>query len=161
TQMGVVLGTAAYMAPEQARGKAVDRRADIWAFGIVLYEMLTGRRAFDGDDISITLANVLKEDPKWADLPRDLPAPIARLLRRCLEKDPKRRLSAIADARLELDEREPLDAARDRPAPAVMTPVVRGRPWLPLAAVAAVVATVLTASVMRLLPSAPRSSAAG
>ena len=65
TQMGMIIGTAAYMAPEQARGKPVDRRADIWAFGVVLYEMLTGRRAFDGDDVSITLANVLKEDPKW------------------------------------------------------------------------------------------------
>ena len=104
TQMGMVLGTAAYMSPEQARGRAVDRRADIWAFGAVLYEMLTGRRAFEGDDISITLANVLKEDPKWHALPPDLSQPIARLLRRCLEKDPKRRLSAIGDARLELDE---------------------------------------------------------
>lgn len=106
TQMGMIIGTAAYMAPEQARGKAVDRRADIWAFGAVLYEMLTGQRAFDGDDISITLANVLKDDPKWTGLPADLPPAIGRLLRRCLEKDPKRRLSAIADARLELDDRE-------------------------------------------------------
>ena len=104
TQAGVILGTAAYMAPEQARGRAVDRRADIWAFGVVLYEMLTGRRAFDGDDISITLASVLKEDVSWQALPADLPTPVRRLLRRCLEKDPRRRLSAIGDARLELDE---------------------------------------------------------
>ena len=104
TQMGMILGTAAYMAPEQARGRAVDRRADVWAFGVVLYEMLTGRRAFDGDDISITLASVLKEDVNWQALPTDLPVPIRRLLRRCLEKDPKRRLSSIGDARLELDE---------------------------------------------------------
>ena len=104
TQMGMILGTAAYMAPEQARGRAVDRRADIWAFGVVLYEMLSGRRAFEGEDISITLAGVLKEDVKWDALPADLPAPIRRLLRRCLEKDPKRRLGAISDARLELDE---------------------------------------------------------
>jgi Tol biopolymer transport system component len=104
TQMGMILGTAAYMSPEQARGKPVDRRADIWAFGVVLYEMLTGKRAFEGDDVSITLASVLKEDPKWSFLPADLPAPVARLLRRCLEKEPKRRLSSISDARLELDE---------------------------------------------------------
>ncbi|HEY7189867.1 MAG TPA: serine/threonine-protein kinase [Vicinamibacterales bacterium] len=107
TQMGVILGTAAYMAPEQARGKVVDRRADIWAFGVVLYEMLTGRRAFDGDDVSITLASVLKDDPRWHELPTNLPPPITRLLRRCLEKDSRRRLSSIGDARLELEEREP------------------------------------------------------
>ena len=103
-ELGMILGTAAYMAPEQARGRAVDRRADIWAFGVVLYEMLTGRRAFEGDDVSITLANVLKEDVDWQSLPDDIPVPIRRLLRRCLEKDPKRRLSAIGDARLEIDE---------------------------------------------------------
>jgi eukaryotic-like serine/threonine-protein kinase len=106
TMAGMILGTAAYMAPEQARGRAVDRRADIWAFGVVLYEMLAGRRAFEGEDVSITLAGVLKEDVNWAALPEDLPASWRRLLRRCLEKDPKRRLSAIADARLDLDESE-------------------------------------------------------
>ena len=104
TQMGMIIGTAAYMSPEQARGKAVDRRADIWAFGVVLYEMLTGRRAFEGEDISITLASVLKEDVRFDALPADAPATIRRLLKRCLQKDPKRRLSAIGDARLELDE---------------------------------------------------------
>ena len=104
TGVGVLLGTAAYMSPEQARGKAVDKRTEIWAFGCVLYEMLTGRRAFDGDDISITLASVLKEDVSWVALPSDLPASVRRLLRRCLEKDPKRRLSAIGDARLEMEE---------------------------------------------------------
>jgi len=106
TQMGTILGTAAYMSPEQARGKAVDRRADIWAFGVVLYEMLTGRRAFEGDDVSITIANVLKDDPRWHDLPTNLPPPLTRLLRRCLEKDPRKRLSSIGDARLELNEDE-------------------------------------------------------
>jgi len=104
TQMGMILGTAAYMAPEQARGKAVDRRADIWAFGVVVYEMLSGRRAFEGDDISITLASVLKEDVRWDALPADLPAPVRRILRRCLVKDPRRRLRSIGDALLELDE---------------------------------------------------------
>ena len=104
TQMGVILGTAAYMSPEQARGRTVDRRADIWAFGVVLFEMLTSRRAFDGDDVSITLASVLKDEVKWEALPADLPTPLRRLLRRCLEKDPRRRLSSIGDARLELDD---------------------------------------------------------
>src|SRR5215813_7311726 len=118
TQMGMIIGTAAYMAPEQAKGKSVDQRADIWAFGVVLYEMLTGRRAFEGDDISITLAAVLKEDVDWQALPPDLPAPVRRLLRRCLEKDPKGRLSAIADARLELEDAGKPDAAdARRPAP--------------------------------------------
>ena len=110
TQLGVIIGTAAYMAPEQARGKAVDRRADIWAFGVVLYEMLTGRQLFDGDNISDVLASVLKTDPDWTALPADTPASVRRLLRRCLEKDPRKRLSSIGDARLELDERE-ADAA--------------------------------------------------
>ena len=114
TQMGLILGTAAYMAPEQARGKVVDRRADIWAFGVVLYEMLTGRRAFEGEDISITLASVLKEDLHWDALPGDLPASLQRLLRRCLEKDPRRRLSWIGEARLTLEDpaaREPAAAS--------------------------------------------------
>ena len=115
--MGMVLGTAAYMSPEQARGRTVDRRADIWAFGAVLYEMLTGRRAFEGDDISITLANVLKEDPKWHALPSGLSPPLTRLLRRCLEKDPRRRLSSIGDARLELDEPELTAGAPSQAAP--------------------------------------------
>lgn len=104
TQHGLILGTAAYMAPEQARGRPVDRRADIWAFGVVLFEMLTGQRAFEGDDVSITLAAVLKDDVDWKALPADLPTPLRRLLRRCLEKDPRRRLSSIGDARLELDD---------------------------------------------------------
>src|SRR5438876_3178378 len=101
TMMGVVLGTAAYAAPEQARGKSVDRRADIWAFGCVLFEMLTGRRAFEGEDASITLAAVMMREPEWAALPVRTPAALRRLLRACLQKDPKQRLQAIGDARLE------------------------------------------------------------
>ena len=118
TMMGTIIGTAAYMAPEQARGKAVDRRADIWAFGVVVYEMLTGRRPFDGEDVSVTLASVLKEDVSWQALPADLPAPVRRMLRRCLEKDPRRRLSAIGDARIELEDAmaTPAEAA-PRPTP--------------------------------------------
>jgi Tol biopolymer transport system component len=106
TQMGTILGTAPYMAPEQARGKSVDKRADIWAFGVVLYEMLTGERAFKGDEISDVLAAVLRQDIDWTALPPGTPAPIRRLLRRCLEKDPKQRLRDAADARLEIEEAE-------------------------------------------------------
>jgi Tol biopolymer transport system component len=104
TLMGMIVGTAAYMAPEQARGRAVDRRADIWAFGCVLFEMLSGCRPFSGSDTSETLATVIKDEPPWGVLPPDLPDSLRRLLRRCLEKDPRRRLSSIGDARLELEE---------------------------------------------------------
>ena len=104
THAGLIIGTAAYMSPEQARGKAVDRRTDIWAFGVVLYEMLSGQRAFEGEDISVTLASVIKEDVSWPALPADLPEPVRRLLRRCLEKDPKRRLRDIGEARLTLED---------------------------------------------------------
>jgi serine/threonine-protein kinase len=104
TAAGAIVGTVAYMAPEQARGQMIDARADIWSFGCVLYEMLTGRRAFDGADMSTTLASVLKDDVRWDALTPEVPSSVRRLLRRCLEKDPKRRLSAIADARLELDD---------------------------------------------------------
>jgi serine/threonine-protein kinase len=110
TKMGMILGTAGYMAPEQARSKTVDKRADIWAFGVVLYEMLTGRRAFQGEDISDTLAAVIKEQPRW----EGIPANVERLLRSCLEKDPKRRLRDIGDAWRLLDERAPEPAHRHR-----------------------------------------------
>src|SRR5262245_9208305 len=108
---GMIVGTAAYMAPEQARGKYADRRADIWAFGAVLYEMLTGRRAFEGAEVSDTVASVLKQDPDWTVLPASLPTAIRRVLRRCLEKDPHQRISAIGDARLELNERDEIPTA--------------------------------------------------
>ena len=104
TGAGVILGTAAYMAPEQARGKTVDKRADIWAFGCVLYEMLTGRRAFEGEDVSDTLAAILRGEPDWAALPDGVPAPIRALLVRCLEKDRARRVADISTARFVLDE---------------------------------------------------------
>ena len=104
TMAGTILGTAAYMSPEQARGKAVDKRVDIWAFGAVLYEMLTGRRAFEGDTVSDMLAAVLKSDPDWSALPAGTPANVRKVLRRCLERDRDRRFHDIADARLELTE---------------------------------------------------------
>jgi serine/threonine-protein kinase len=99
-----MLGTAAYMSPEQAKGRAADKRGDVWAFGCVLYEMLTAKRAFDGDDVSDTLASVLRDQPDWSALPPQTPAAIRRLLHRTLEKDSRRRLSDMADARLEIDE---------------------------------------------------------
>jgi Tol biopolymer transport system component len=104
TTAGVILGTAAYMAPEQARGRSVDRRSDLWAFGCVLYEMLTSRKAFPGDDVTETLAAVLKEDPDLAALPAATPIEVRRLLRRCFSKDPARRLADASTARLEIDE---------------------------------------------------------
>jgi len=99
---GVILGTAAYMSPEQARGQPVDARADVWAFGCVLYEMLTGRPAFTGATITDILSAIVRSEPEWSALPGETPAAIRRLLRRCLAKDPNQRLHAIADARLEI-----------------------------------------------------------
>jgi Tol biopolymer transport system component len=104
TGVGVLLGTAAYMSPEQARGKAIDKRADIWAFGSVLYEMLTGRVAFAGATVSDTIAKILEREPDWRGLPTTTPTNVRRLLQRCLEKDSKRRLRDIGDARLEIEE---------------------------------------------------------
>ena len=101
---GVVLGTAAYMSPEQACGKRVDRRTDVWAFGVVLFEMLTGRRPFSGDSVSETVASVLKTDPDWSALPVTVPPHLRQLLRRCLQKDPKRRLQSIGDARVQIED---------------------------------------------------------
>ncbi len=103
TEAGIILGTAAYMSPEQARGKKIDKRSDIWSFGVVLYEMLTGRRLFTGETSSDILAAVLTRDPDWTSLPPRTPGRVAELLRRCLERNPKQRLHDIADARLELE----------------------------------------------------------
>jgi len=119
---GMILGTAGYMSPEQARGATVDKRTDIWAFGVVLFELLAGRRLFEGETISDILAAVLRADFDWKALPPDTPAPTRRLLRRCLERDRKRRLRDIGDALVEIDE------SRFEPAPA-SAPVIR-RHWL-------------------------------
>ena len=104
TREGVILGTAAYMSPEQARGQALDKRTDIWAFGCVLYEMLTGRIAFAGETVSDTIAAILEREPDWSRVPASSPATIHRLLQRCLQKDARRRLRDIGDARMELDD---------------------------------------------------------
>jgi serine/threonine protein kinase len=104
TMHGVILGTAAYMSPEQARGKSLDKRTDIWAFGCVLYELLTGRQAFEGEDITEILAAVVKTEPYWQVLPSATPAQIRNLPRRCLQKDKAMRLQAAGDARIEIQE---------------------------------------------------------
>ncbi len=103
TEAGIILGTAAYMSPEQARGKTIDKRADIWSFGVVMFEMLSGRRLFQGETASDTLAAVLRQDVDWSLLPKDLPAADRRLIERCLERDPKKRLRDIGEARLALE----------------------------------------------------------
>jgi len=143
TQAGMILGTAAYMAPEQARGKPVDKRADIWAFGAVLYELITGERAFKGDDITDILASVVKEQP---DLTR-APAHVRRLLASCLEKDPKRRLRDIGDWARQLDDAA-VPAAAPSPSPA-------GRWWPATAAVLAIVAVALGFLYFRERPAPP------
>ena len=104
TREGIILGTAGYMSPEQARGQAVDKRGDIWAFGCVLFEMLAGRPAFGGETMTDVLAAVVTAEPEWSALPADLPPRVHTLLRRCLNKDSRNRLQAIGDARIELDE---------------------------------------------------------
>jgi len=138
TAMGMILGTAAYMAPEQAKGRAVDRRADIWAFGVVLYEMLTGRRAFQGEDVSDLLVAVLSKDVDLTALPPATPARVRRLIARCLDRNPRTRLQHIGEARITLTD----TAGDDLSAPAAPTPA---RPlwrqpsaWMLVAAVAAV-----------------------
>jgi serine/threonine-protein kinase len=126
TRTDVIMGTAAYMSPEQARGKTVDKRADIWAFGVLLYEMLTGRPMFLADTVAETLASVLRAEIDLTHLPIDTPPGIRRLIRRCLQRDPKQRLRDIGDARIELD------AADDASPPAVLRGLAPARrSWLP------------------------------
>ena len=127
TRQGVILGTAGYMAPEQARGQSVDRRADIWAFGCILYEILTWKQAFAGETVSDTLAAVLRVEPDWSALPATTTSSVRRLLRRCLEKDPKQRLQHIGDARLELgevDQATQETVSSSRPSRRLLWPVV-------------------------------------
>ena len=149
---GPLIGTAAYMSPEQARGLPVDKRTDIWAFGCVVYEMLTGNVTFSGDTISDSIAKILEREPDWSALPAATPAPIRRLLLRCLTKDPKQRLRDIGDVRIEID-------AIDEVLPG--TPAVRGAPaapanawlkWLPWAALIALAAGMVAREAWRGVP---------
>jgi len=142
TRAGIILGTAAYMAPEQARGHVCDKRVDIWAFGCVLMEMITGRAVFERPGVTETLAAVLEREPDWSNLPATTPAGVQRLLRRCLEKEPKRRLRDIGDARIELD--LPDDSA----ASATVAPRSSSRlPWI----VALAAATLIPVAVLATL----------
>ncbi|MEX2272464.1 MAG: protein kinase [Vicinamibacterales bacterium] len=135
TKHGVILGTVAYMSPEQARGKAVDKRTDIWAFGCVLFEMLTGRMTFSGETTSDVIAAIIEREPDWSKLPRSVPSYVRRVLERCLEKDPKRRARDIADVRVELDQ----------PAEVVESALRRRSPVMAILALAAVSAIAIGA----------------
>jgi len=157
TEAGVILGTAAYMSPEQARGKALDKRTDIWAFGCVLFEMLTGRRAFEGETVSDTLASVLRSDPDWSALPAGVPPHVRALLGRCLERDVTRRLRDIGEARLALSgAAPPATATIQVPASQIGAPAIARRParrWLWMATtfvlLAALAAVLPTSSLVR------------
>jgi WD40 repeat protein len=157
TQMGVILGTAAYMAPEQARGRPVDRRADIWAFGCVVYEMLTAKRPFGGDTVTDALASIVKEDPDWSALPPETPASLRDLLRRCLIKDPKQRLRDIGEARITLEGIGANPAAESAPASSVRAVPRR---TLSLAIVAGMAIVAALASVVTWMLARPASPAA-
>ena len=155
TEAGIILGTAAYMSPEQARGRKVDKRSDIWSFGVVLFEMLTGRRLFTGETSSDILAAVLTRDPAWDTLPPETPPRVRELLRRCLERDPKQRLHDIADARLELDAQSATGAWTGP----VTTALPRSnRGWIQGALIGAILAAIVTSliwSALRLERAAP------
>jgi serine/threonine protein kinase/Tol biopolymer transport system component len=137
TEPGLILGTAAYMSPQQARGQAVDKRADVWAFGCVLYEMLTGRVAFAGETVSDTIGKILEREPDWSALPQTTPAVIRRLLRRCLAKDPRQRLRDIGDARLEIDAIDETSPGVSDASTSPAAPAKSRAPWLPWVALLA------------------------
>jgi Tol biopolymer transport system component len=146
TQLGVILGTAAYMSPEQAKGRRIDKRSDIWAFGCVLYEMLTGQSAFGGDDVTDTLAAIVRAEPAWGAVPANTPEAVRRLLRRCLTKDLQQRLPEITTARLDIQ-----DAQLDE-APAVAQSSERRSAalrWAALLASVAAIGLVATAALRR------------
>ena len=141
TMHGVILGTAAYMSPEQARGKAVDKRTDIWAFGCVLYELLTGKQAFHGEDVTDILAAVVRAEPDWQALPETTPPAIRTLLRRCLRKDRRQRISDATDVRIEIEDAiaAPKESSVTQAAPVSTSKL----PWAVAAALAVVAAVAL------------------
>ena len=155
TTPGMIVGTAAYMAPEQAKGGEADRASDVWAFGCVLYEMLTGRRAFEGDTVSEIVANVLKTEPDWQRLPAGTPTGIRRLLRRCLQKDQKLRVRDIRDARLELGDAQSATPESNRTTG--VQPERRERLAWALTLLMAIVVGVLGVRALRPAPIAPET----
>jgi serine/threonine protein kinase len=160
TQAGIVLGTAAYMSPEQARGQVADKRSDVWAFGCVLFEMLTGTRAFGGDGMSDTLASVLRSDPEWSRLPRDVPREMHALIRRCLAKDRRQRVSDMSTAKFvltELADPSTPQAVRGDAGATTASPGSRWKQILPAVATVAVTAIGVTVAVwtLRSTPSPP------
>ena len=148
TGEGVVLGTAAYMSPEQARGQSVDKRADIWAFGCVLYEMHTGRQLFGGATVTDIIAAIVRLEPDWDELPSDTPSIVRSLLRRCLEKESDRRLRDIGDARIELAEVAEARQTRVTAAPAAAAPAPRGRERFFWGVATGLLAAALTLSIV-------------
>lgn len=151
TQIGIILGTAAYMAPEQARGKAVDRRVDVWAFGCILFEMLTGIRPFGGETVTDVLSAIVSRDPDWTALPKQTSLEIRRLLHRCLEKDPRRRLRDIGEARLIFENPQTADVA------SAAAPPARRPTWILPALGAAVVIGALIGSALLAAIGTPKS----
>ncbi len=162
TMRGVVLGTAAYMSPEQAAGRPADKRSDLWAFGVVLLEMLTGRPVFTGESVSHVLASVLTSDPDWSLLPEETPPAIRRLLRRCLEKDRKRRIADAADVRLDIEEAMVRTSPGAEPAPlgAISAARRRSRSTIGALAVAALVIAAMAVPTVRYLRQGPASTPA-
>src|SRR5207244_5673954 len=155
TQAGMILGTAAYMSPEQAKGRTVDKRSDCWAFRCVLYEMLTGARAFAGDDVSDTLARILMKEPDWTALPATVPPAVVTVLRRCLQKDRKQRVRDIGDVSLALEGAFETTV----PGTAAPAPAAQRRPlWrraIPVVATAVVVFALTAGAMWKLRPSVP------
>ena len=148
TQAGIILGTAAYMSPEQAKGKAVDKRSDVWAFGCLLFEMLSGKKAFEGEDVSDTLAAILRGEPDWAALPPDVPPGLRTLIKRCLERDRRARIPDLSVVRFLMADNAAaglLSASGAQPAPAVVAPPPPRSlvPWLVAGVFAAALAGVL------------------
>jgi serine/threonine protein kinase len=144
---GVIIGTAAYMSPEQAKGKPADRRSDIWAFGVVLFEMLTGRRLFPGETTAETLAAVMMKEPEWNVLPANTPPRLRELVRRCLIKDPHRRVQAMGEARLAIEEAQ--SGSQANALTASSTSSGRERLWMSVAVVTAVVAAAMAVPAVR------------